>query len=237
MNRLKTILAGTGSAYAYALTTVVIAIIPESCFTALKINGGWSNQAVVIVGRLAICAAILAISNVAYACYQKHRKCVSVVGDNYFIQVEYGDLFGVKNGKVVVNFDECFTAKTGDRPFDVKPDSVCGQYLMKHPVDDIGGLIKEAGVMPDEERSLIDGRPRYKPGTIVPNGRYLRMSFAKLDKNGRGQLTYDEYLECLNTLWEELDLYHGTEDVYLPVLGLGLHASIRSSRNNSCWIS
>ena len=168
---------------------------------------------------VAICAAILAISNVAYACYQKHRKCVSVVGDNYFIQVEYGDLFGVKNGKVVVNFDECFTAKKGDRPFDVKPDSVCGQYLMKHPVDDIGGLIKEAGVMPDEERSLIDGRPRYKPGTIVPNGRYLLMSFAKLDKNGRGQLTYDEYLECLNTLWEELDLYHGTEDVYLPVLG------------------
>lgn len=45
------------------------------------------------------------------------------------------------------------------------------------------------------------------------------MAFARLDKAGLGKLTYEEYLECLERLWKETDLYHGTEDVYLPVLG------------------
>ena len=45
------------------------------------------------------------------------------------------------------------------------------------------------------------------------------MAFAKLDKNGRAKLNYDEYLSCLSVLWEQLDIYHGTSDVYIPVLG------------------
>ena len=60
---------------------------------------------------------------------------------------------------------------------------------------------------------------RYASGTIVPNGDYLLMAFAKLNQNGLGHLTYDEYLECLNSLWEQIDLWHGTSDVYVPILG------------------
>ncbi len=45
------------------------------------------------------------------------------------------------------------------------------------------------------------------------------MAFTKLDKNGLGCLTYEEYIECLEKLWEQIDLRHGTSDVYLPILG------------------
>lgn len=126
--------------------------------------------------------------------------------------------FDVAEGKVVVNFDECFTSRIGDAPSDVKSDSVCGQYLISHPEVDVQELIGKAGVKPEKE-PWRDGRLRYKPGTIVPNGRYLLMAFAKLNDNGLGCLSYDEYLQCLDTLWAQLDLYHGTEDVFVPILG------------------
>ena len=45
------------------------------------------------------------------------------------------------------------------------------------------------------------------------------MSFTKLNQHGLGEMTYTQYLECLQTLWEQIDIYHGTKDVYVPVLG------------------
>ena len=45
------------------------------------------------------------------------------------------------------------------------------------------------------------------------------MAFAKLDRDGLGHLTYEEYIGCLNMLWQQIDMYHGTCDVYIPILG------------------
>ena len=80
-------------------------------------------------------------------------------------------------------------------------------------------LLDKAGIKPERGKSQFKGMDRYASGTIVPNGDYLLMAFAKLDQNGLGHLTYDEYLECLNTLWEQIDLWHGISDVYVPILG------------------
>lgn len=48
------------------------------------------------------------------------------------------------------------------------------------------------------------------------------MAFAKLDKNGLGRLTCDEYLKCLSVLWEEINTYYGQKDVCISILGAGL---------------
>lgn len=45
------------------------------------------------------------------------------------------------------------------------------------------------------------------------------MAFTRLNENGLGEMTYNQYLDCLNTLWQQIDCYHGTDDVYLPILG------------------
>lgn len=50
----------------------------------------------------------------------------------------------------------------------------------------------------------------------------MLLAFAKLDKNGLGRLTRDEYLKCLSVLWEEIDKYYGQKDVCIPILGAGL---------------
>ena len=45
------------------------------------------------------------------------------------------------------------------------------------------------------------------------------MAFTRLNENGLGEMTYNQYLDCLNTLWQQIDCYHGMDDVYLPILG------------------
>lgn len=124
----------------------------------------------------------------------------------------------IREGKKVISFDECYSTNVGDRPEDIKPESVCGQYLKNHPIDNIQNVIKKAGIHPSS-KSLFKGKAAYTPGTLIPRDDYLLLAFAKLDANGLGNHTYDSYLKCLDKLWEQIDLYHGTDDVYLPVLG------------------
>lgn len=47
------------------------------------------------------------------------------------------------------------------------------------------------------------------------------MAFAKLDKDGRGELTFEEYCQSLAVLWDEIDKYYGQTDICVPVLGTG----------------
>ena len=56
----------------------------------------------------------------------------------------------------------------------------------------------------------------------MPNGIYLLLAFAKLDKDGLGRMTRDEFLACLSVLWKEIDKYYGQKDVCIPVLGSGI---------------
>lgn len=219
MNKVLNFLIGKGSAIAYALITAIFTIIPEDCFKIIKFNANWSDTANVLIIRLIVCATVFIVTNVGYKIYKKKRKKVSISGKNYSIEIEYGDLLSITDGKVVINFDECFTTKVGEEPADIKPASVCGQYLEKHPISNMQGLIDKADIKPARGKSQFKGMDRYAPGTIVPNGDYLLMAFAKLDANGLGHLTYGEYLDCLNTLWAQIDLRHGTSDVYLPILG------------------
>lgn len=31
-------------------------------------------------------------------------------------------------------------------------------------------------------------------------------------------MTYEDYIECLNRMWKEIDRYNDNQDVYIPVL-------------------
>ena len=48
------------------------------------------------------------------------------------------------------------------------------------------------------------------------------MAFAKLDDKGKGRFfTRDEYLQCLDLLWRELENHYSEKDVCVPILGAG----------------
>lgn len=219
MSKIRNLFVNKGSAVAYAVLSFIFAIIPEDCFKLSVKEDEWPDATIILINRIIICVIVLVLANIVYCIYRKMRKKVTIRGNNHIIQIEYGNLFAIKSGKIVIDFDECYTTRVGSAPSDIKPDSVCGQYLSKHPIVSMEKLINYAGVKAAKGKSEYNGQIRYTPGTIVPNEDFLLMAFAKLDKDGLGKLTYDEYIECLNTLWQQIDKYHGTSDVYMPVLG------------------
>lgn len=222
MNKIKKFMIGTGSSIAYAIITAIFTIVPDDCFKYIGCFLKYNEVINGLIIRSIITFTVFILANFFFYLYKHKRQSVSLIGRNYSIKIEYGDLLSITDGYVVINFDECFTTSVGDKPSDIKPMSLCGQYLTKHHIDNMQELLVIANVKPARRNSLFNRKDCYEPGTIVPNGKYLLMAFSKLDKNGLGHLTYDEYLKCLDTLWEQLDLYHGTSDVYIPVLGANI---------------
>lgn len=196
----------------------VLAFVPEELFKHGVIPCEWSESAILLVNRLLFFLLVFTIPNIIFFRYLKRRNSVILSDKTMVIKIEYGDIVKIKSGKKVINFDECFTTKVGSRPEEIRPNSVCGQYLAKHPISNMADLIKSAGIQPSGE-SRYNNTLSYTPGTLIPKDDYLLMAFAKLDERGLGRMAYDECLKCLDKLWEQIDLYHGTDDVYLPILG------------------
>lgn len=218
MLKLKKLILNTGSTAAYGIISVIFMFVPEDVFKIGFVKCEWSDSAIIVANRIILSIAVLVIVNVIYYYWYKHRQSVTIADNKSSIKVEYGDITMITDGKKVINFDECFTTTVGDRPQDIKPGSVCGQYLAVHPIYDMQSLIQASGI-PTSGVSQYNNLPKYESGILIPRNDYLLMAFAKLDKNGLGKMTYIQYKECLNKLWEQIDLYHGTDDVYLPILG------------------
>lgn len=218
MSKIKEFFFGKGGGIAYAIISAIFTFVPEDFFKHGIILCDWQESAVLLVNRLIAFALVLIVTNLFYCLYCRFRRSVTIAENNYSITIEYSDLFSKKDGMKVIHFDECFTTSVGSRPEDIKPASVCGQYLQKYPIANMQEVITEAGIKPIG-KSLYGQKDKYTPGTIIPRGDFLLMAFAKLDRDGRGVFTYEKYVECLDKLWKQIDLYHGTKNVYLPILG------------------
>jgi len=220
--------------WAFAIVTGIFTFMPESFFG----NYEWVSQDFleqcewvsdldiqdinIVVSRLVCFLLVWIATSVAYALFLKFRLWTTIRGENYSIRVEYGNILKKKNCKRVINFDECFTTQVGDKTADINPESICGQYLTAHPNLEVQRLIHDANITPARAKSRYQQKTRYESGTIVPNGNDLLMAFARLDEKGKGRFfSRDEYLECLNLLWRELENYYSEKDVCVPVLGAG----------------
>lgn len=83
-------------------------------------------------------------------------------------------------------------------------------------------LIEHAGLKPSLSKSKFRDSTCYDSGSIIPREGFFLMAFAKLNSEGLGEITYQQYLECLNLLWSEINKYYGQRDVYIPVIGSGV---------------
>lgn len=207
---------------ALSIISVVFTFLPESCFAQIKWSPSASDELNIILSRFLAFIIVLIAVTILIAWYLNSRESVQIKGHNYSIQIEYGDILQMSSCKKVIAFDECFTTNVGCSPGDVKPTSVCGQYLKKYPIEDIQTLINAAGLKPAKRKSDYEKKVRYESGKLVPNGDFLLMAFAKLNEKGLGGLTRDQFLDSLSMLWEEIDTYYGQEDVCITILGSGI---------------
>ena len=220
---------------AFAVVTVIFTFVPESFFGGYDwisqellnqcnwISGLSSADVNIIISRFTCFLLVWVATSVAYALFLILRRWITICGDNYSIRVEYGNILKKRNCKRVINFDECFSTHVGNSTADIKPTSICGQYLIAHPDLDVQALIDVANIAPARAKSRYQQKTRYDSGTIVPNGDDLLMAFAKLDDKGKGRFfSRDEYLQCLDLLWRELENHYSQKDVCIPILGAGI---------------
>lgn len=198
--------------WSISITTLIFTFVPETYF-----------EKNIILNRILTLFCVFIIVVIFYWLFLICRKSITFKGHNYKIKVEYGNSLKMDNCKKVINFDECYTISVGDAPGDIKPTSVCGQYLEMYPDLDVEKLIKKSKMKAENEGSQYMEKKKYESGKLVSNGDYLLMAFAKLDKDGRGKFfSHKEFLDCLSLLWEEIDKYYGQKDVCIPILGSGL---------------
>lgn len=213
------------STWAISISTGIFTIVPETFFGKYKLGLDVLNETNIILNRVLFFVSMLVLSMIGNAIWLHYRKKIQIKGKNYIIQIEYGDILKIRDCKKVINFDECFTTSVGDTPSEIKPSSICGQYLNDNPIQDtdMKSLINQANLKPDIRKSKHQNRDRYDSGKLVPNGGYLLMAFAKLDKDGRGRFfSRDEFLDCLSVLWKEIEKYYSQKDVCIPILGSGI---------------
>ena len=207
---------------ALSITTGIFTFVPETYFNKGVLVINISEQTAIMLNRL-LTLVVVFVLTVAISAWRLHRrKHITIKGDSYSIQVEYGNLFEISDCKKVIAFDECFTTRVGDNPSDVNSDSVCGQFLQRHPIENIQSLIDNINLKPAKGKSKFQCKTKYESGKLVPFEDYLLLSFAKLNSGGSGELTRDEFLECLSILWREIEMYYGQKDVALPILGSGV---------------
>lgn len=197
---------------------VIFTIIPESVFESIKLCSTLSVGKNVLINRV----IVIIVAFVFYALISKFRRSIKIKGKNYCINIKYGNIFDMHDCKKVIPFDECFTTNIGPNPSDINLESICGQYLTSNPIQDIQSLINSAQLKPSKGKSKYNNMDKYDSGKLVPNGDYLLLSFAKLNKDGLGEMTREEYLDCLSLLWKEIDKYYGQKDVCIPILGSGV---------------
>lgn len=210
------------NAWTFGIISVIFTFVPESIFEEYKLLTKCSNEINVVLNRVLVFIIVFILMIIVRVLYLKFRKNINIKGHNYSICIKYGNIFKIRKCKRVIPFDECFTTTVGNKPCDINPNSICGQYLEKNPMIDVQSLINEVSLSPRKGKSKYQGKECYTSGKLVPNGDDLLLAFAKLDKGGLGRMSREEYIECLSVLWEEIDKYYGQKDVCIPVLGSGV---------------
>lgn len=221
MNRIWLILKSVWT-IAISLTTLVFAFAPESIFTHGFITVDFSTEWLIICNRLWFLLALSILTFTGIVICRAISKKATINGANYKIVVEYGNIFDKSDCLKVINFDECYTTHIGTAPADIKSWSICGQFLTKYPDVDFKAIVEQYGAKLSRKHSEYNNKECYPSGTIVPYDEFLLLAFTKLDKDGLGRMSREEFLLCLDLLWKEIDKYHTDKSVAIPILGSGI---------------
>ena len=206
----------------FAIFSGCLSFIPQDCFTSIWTCTSQDSYWGETLNKILLLLSIGALTGIIMFLWRYFRTSVTINGHNYEIKIEYGDIFEIKNCKKVIGFDECYHTEVGRLPHQIKPTSICGQFLSKYPDINIPSLINSIGLKPSKKHSEYARQDCYHSGSLLPYEEYLLMAFAKLNSDGRANMTRKEYTDSLSKLWQEIDKYSDQSDVAIPVLGAGI---------------
>lgn len=208
--------------YSMTITTLIFSFVPESCFSIGYIPVNIETDTAILYNRLLTLLVVFIVVSFVKCIFIIFRKRITIKHKGYTIVVEYANIFDKIDCKKVIGFDECFTPRIGNAPADIKPSSICGQFLSRHPNINITNLLSQVSLKKQKKRSEYNNQYCYESGRILPYNDYLLLAFTKLDSAGLGRLTREEYVSCLDILWEEIDKYYACQSVAIPILGSGI---------------
>ena len=208
--------------YTTGIISFIFTIVPESILGKYVICAKLAYETNILLSRIIICLIVYSIIFLGCTLVANWRKSLRIKGKNYSIKILYKDIFEMNDCLKVIPFDECYTAKVGRAANEINSTSICGQYLKKYPIEDMKTLIKATGLQPMRSKSKYNKKERYESGTIIPREDYLLLAFTKLDHEGIGKMSREEYIECLFLMWKEIDKYHEGKSVCIPILGSGV---------------
>lgn len=146
--------------------------------------------------------------------------------NNSVVEVKIGDIFSEPELKVIA-FNEFFDTQVDERIIASK--TLNGIFLKQRQekIDEIDHAIennervKSRAIIPDDDR-LAGKKKRYELGTVCQFEDYLLVAFSKFDKDNRAYLKMRDYIECLITFWNEVDIIYAGRSVSIPLLGSGI---------------
>ena len=200
------------------LIGLIFSLVPDELFPSLY---SIENSALsLFISKLTILIITWIVIGLILVFFSKIKWWVTIKGNDYKIVVKYANIFTQKDCKKLIHFDECFNTNLGDEIGDIRGSTVCGQYLTNNPSLDIIDLLNKNCISPLDCKSNFKNKCCYKLGTIIPDDKdYLLMAFGKLNSNGRAELSKEEYISCLNYMWENIDKYYNDKNVAVTVLG------------------
>ena len=151
-------------------------------------------------------------------------KSIKIRIRNTQIVIEQGDIVA-EVGKKVIPVNEYFDTYVGDGIIDEK--TLHGIYLKNYAVKkddelykDIISTLKSENIVACNVRTAI-GRPnKYKLGTIYDdkNG-FLLLAYSTFDDDNLARLSNFDIASCYMKMWDQIDIYKGSQSICLPVLG------------------
>lgn len=168
---------------------------------------------------------------VSYALMWQHYKnlrLVNIVINGSTVEICFGDLFK-EDGLKVIPFNEYFDTVVDDVL--VSKTSLHGIFISNfiHDIPTFDVEIQTDKHMISKKIPKIDKnrqvgkKIKYKLGSIYKFDDFLLTSFSHFDEENRAYLSTQDYINCLLSLWDEIDIVYAGKTVVLPLLGSGIN--------------
>ncbi len=145
------------------------------------------------------------------------------------VEIGNGDIFFEDNALKVISFNEYFDTKVDD--IVISKNSLNGQYIKKfydNTIDTLDSIISSdtnlaKNIVSNNNNRSSGKHIKYKLGTIcVAPDNYLLTALTHFDKDNKGYLTINDYIEFLFNFWKEIDKVYAGRTIVIPILGSGI---------------